>query len=176
MALTRPATNAARRLAARATNSAGSSTHPCHEHARISTRPRPPLPLLTPLAAVASVGVHDDDRRLEVGRRGVLEQLVPDPDVGRVEVVDVVARVLPPPAAPREPLLLLVVVVVVVSSSGSGGGGGGLLLEHVAEARVLDAPAAAVAAAADAAATPDAAATAPWTRPAPAPPRTWRDL
>jgi len=79
----------------------------------------PPQPAEAP-----RVPLRDDDRRLEVRRRGVLQQLVADVDVGRVEVDRRRAGVAEAAAA----------------APGPGLG------EHVPEARVLDAAAAPAAA------------------------------
>lgn len=70
-------------------------------------------------AQAAPVARRDDDGGLEVGGRGVLEQLVADGDVGGVEVMDV---------------------------GGAAAAAVAQLREHVPEARVLEAPAAAAAA------------------------------
>jgi hypothetical protein len=75
-------------------------------------------------AEAPTVPRRDDDRRLEVRRRGVLQQLVADVDVGRVEVDRGAGRV--PEAAAAAP--------------GTGLG------EHIPEARVLDTAAAPAAA------------------------------
>lgn len=80
----------------------------------------PPQPAEAP-----TVPRRDDDRRLEVRRRGVLQQLVADVDVGRVEVDRGGAGRVPEAAA---------------AAPGTGLG------EHVPEARVLDAAAAPAAA------------------------------
>lgn len=77
-------------------------------------------------AEAPAVPRRDDDRRLEVRRRGVLQQRVADVDVGRVEVDRGGAGRVPEAAA---------------AAPGPAGLG-----EHVPEARVLDAAAAPAAA------------------------------
>ena len=88
-------------------------------HGRTAVEHPPPQPAEAP-----RVPLRDDDRRLEVRRRGVLQQLVADVDVGRVEVDRRRAGV----------------VEFAAAAPGPGFG------EHVPEARVLDAAAAPAAA------------------------------
>jgi len=95
---------------------------PQEEAAPPAVQQPPPQPAEAP-----AVPRRDDDRRLEVRRRGVLQQLVADVDVGRVEVDRGEAGHVPEAAA-------------AAAAPGTGLG------EHVPEARVLDAAAAPAAA------------------------------
>ena len=123
MRATQPDRKATSRRAAPATYAAprhGGSPAPQQPgHGRTAVEHPPPQPAEAP-----RVPLRDDDRRLEVRRRGVLQQLVADVDVGRVEVDRRRAGVAEAAAA----------------APGPGLG------EHVPEARVLDAAAAPAAA------------------------------